>query len=591
MKKLFYVIPIASILLFSCAGTPKNSGNQTLESVSEQTDSQTAPNDEAYSERNENLSVLENTVEMAENNPAQENTIDADTEKESAAETDYIDETEPLSEMETPDEFEEKLNAADIDELQELDNQYAEEESSDSDAEEPALTEEPLVRDIALDIALEEDSKLPETDSDAPAENISSADTDDIPSEENSNKDENVSLPETDAQISPRTNETENETAALQNAQNVSDTNADESPENNNSADESANKIHPAPSRTMTAKKNQLIEVEYPGRGWIYQGNIDEKGNVDARQKNFVFGGRKLGAENQTFSIRARNPGKYLLHFYKNDALTGTYIDDYLEVNVENEEVPLTSRIKAPDYAKAVPPAVKITAENANADTENQSVIDKTEVPKTEEFSANQTNAQIENTPPVEQKISEITRASVQNTNAGPEKTIITEQENISQGRQIPETSDDGQRHYYINSGNTAENSTQNRTGQQNSSTDIEASDESSSSVMEIPQTEIISEEEKAAEELLTLAKKQYEAKEYEKALETLKQFFAQAVLKIDEGIFLQGNILESKSNVRNIKNAIDSYDLIVRDYPASSLWDRANKRSIYLKRFYINIR
>ncbi|MGP1474776.1 MAG: hypothetical protein ACTTJ1_05155 [Treponema sp.] len=581
MKKLFYVIPIASILLFSCAGTPKNSGNQTLESVSEQTDSQTAPNDEAYSERNDNLSVSENTVETAENNPAQENTIDADTEKESEAETDYIDETEPLSEMETPDELEEKLNAADIDELQELDNQYAEEESSDSDAEEP------LVRDIAL----EEDSKLPETDSDAPAENISSADTDDIPSEENSNKDENVSLPETDAQLSPRTNETENETAALQNAQNASDTNADESPENNNSADESANKIHPAPSRTMTAKKNQLIEAEYPGRGWIYQGNIDEEGNIDTKQKNFVFGGRKLGAENQTFSIRARNPGKYLLHFYKNDALTGTYIDDYLEVNVENEEVPLTSRIKAPDYAKAVPPAVKITSENTNADNENQPAIDKTEMPETEEIPAKQTNVQNQSIPPVEQKISEITRASVQNTNAGPEKTIITEQENISQGRQIPETSDDSQRHYYINSGNTAENSTQNRTGQQNSSTDIEASDESSSSVMEIPQTGIISEEEKAAEELLTLAKKQYEAKEYEKALETLKQFFAQAVLKIDEGLFLQGNILESKSNVRNIKNAIDSYDLIVRDYPASSLWDRANKRSIYLKRFYINIR
>lgn len=587
MKKLFYVIPIASILLFSCAGTPKNSGNQTLESVSEQTDSQTAPNDEAYYERNDNLSVSENTVETAENNPAQENTIDADTEKESAAETDYIDETEPLSEMETPDELEEKLNAADIDELQELDNQYAKEESSDSDAEEPALTEEPLVRDIAL----EEDSKLPETDSDAPAENISSANADDIPSEENSNKDENVSLPETDAQISPRTNETENETAALQNAQNASDTNADESPENNNPADESANKIHPAPSRAMTAKKNQLIEAEYPGRGWIYQGNIDEEGNVDARQKNFVFGGRKLGAENQTFSIRARNPGKYLLHFYKNDSLTGTYIDDYLEINVENEEVPLNSRIKAPDYAKAVPPAVKITSENTNADNENQPAIDKTEIPETEEISAKQTNVQNQSIPPVEQKISEITRASVQNTNAGPEKTIITEQENFSKGRQLPETSDDGQRHYYINSGNTTENSTQNRTGQQNSSTDIEASDEGSSSVMEIPQTEIISEEEKAAEELLTLAKKQYEAKEYEKALETLKQFFAQAVLKIDEGLFLQGNILESKSNVRNIKNAIDSYDLIVRDYPASSLWDRANKRSIYLKRFYINIR
>ena len=583
MKKLFYVIPIASILLFSCAGTPKNSGNQTVESESEQTDSQTTPNDEAYSERNDNLSVSENTVETAENTPAQENTIDADTENESAAETDYIDETEPLSEMETPDEFEEKLNAADIDELQELDNQYAEEEYSDSDAEEPALTEEPLVRDIALDIALEEDSKLPETDSEIPAENISSANTDGIPSEENSNKDENVSLPETDAQISLRTNETKNETADPENVLNESNENADESPENNNSADESAKKIHPTPSRTMTAKKNQLIEVEYPGRGWIYQGNIDEKGNVDARQKNFVFGGRKLGAENQTFSIRARNPGKYLLHFYKNDALTGTYIDDYLEVNVENEEVPLTSRIRAPDYAKAVPPAVKITAENANNTKDKaEAVPDTAESPKAESLSANETNTEAENTP-TEQKTQKLIRTALQNTTVEPKQTVISEPDNISQNRNL-ESSDGYGRSYYINSENSA------LTNEENS-TAAETPDDNSSSVTEIPQTGSVSEEEQAAEELLALAKNQYESKEYEKALETLRRFFAHAVLKIDEGLFLQGNILESKSNVRNIKNAIDSYDLIVRDYPASPLWDKANKRSIYLKRFYINIR
>ena len=63
------------------------------------------------------------------------------------------------------------------------------------------------------------------------------------------------------------------------------------------------------------------------------------------------------------------------------------------------------------------------------------------------------------------------------------------------------------------------------------------------------------------------------------------------AVSKIDEGLFLQGQILESKSDVQNIKGAIDSYELIVKSYPASAYWTQANKRTIFLKRFYINIR
>ena len=74
-------------------------------------------------------------------------------------------------------------------------------------------------------------------------------------------------------------------------------------------------------------------------------------------------------------------------------------------------------------------------------------------------------------------------------------------------------------------------------------------------------------------------------------ALKTLEIFFEKAVSKIDEGLFLQGQILESKSNVQNIKGAIDSYELIVKNYPSSPYWAQANKRTIFLRRFYINIR
>ena len=108
----------------------------------------------------------------------------------------------------------------------------------------------------------------------------------------------------------------------------------------------------PVPSRSMTVKRNQLIDVVYPGKGWIYQENIDEEGNSDVRNKNFIFGGRKLGGENQSFTLRSRVPGKFLLHFYKNDTLTGNYIDDYLEVIVTDEAADSSAgHITAPSYA------------------------------------------------------------------------------------------------------------------------------------------------------------------------------------------------------------------------------------------------
>ena len=86
-------------------------------------------------------------------------------------------------------------------------------------------------------------------------------------------------------------------------------------------------------------------------------------------------------------------------------------------------------------------------------------------------------------------------------------------------------------------------------------------------------------------------ARSLYDEKQYAQAFDTIKLFFDKAVEKMDEGLYLQGQILEAKSEVQNIKGAVDSYDLLVKNYPASRLWDAAKKRSIYLKRFYINIR
>ena len=83
-------------------------------------------------------------------------------------------------------------------------------------------------------------------------------------------------------------------------------------------------------------------------RGWVYLGEVNDS------QKIRYFG-RKVGSGDTTFSRRSREEGNTILHFYKNDALTGEYIDDYLEVDIKGKSND-SSRAKAPLYAEVVPP-------------------------------------------------------------------------------------------------------------------------------------------------------------------------------------------------------------------------------------------
>ena len=63
------------------------------------------------------------------------------------------------------------------------------------------------------------------------------------------------------------------------------------------------------------------------------------------------------------------------------------------------------------------------------------------------------------------------------------------------------------------------------------------------------------------------------------------------ATTNIDEGLLLKGKILEARSELQDIKGAIEVYNTLMKDYPASIHWDEANKRIIYLKRFYLEVR
>ena len=316
----------------------------------------------------------------------------------------------------------------------------------------------------------------------------------------------------------------------------------------------------PVPSRSMTIKRNQLIDVVYPGKGWIYQENIDEEGNSDVRNKNFIFGGRKLGGENQSFTLRSRVPGKFLLHFYKNDTLTGNYIDDYLEVIVTDEAADSSSgHIMAPSYAEVVPPKAKITAETVKAEK-------RAEQQKSEK---------------AEEEAKKAPAAST--SKKAPERSVSSEK-GVS-AVSVPEES----------GVKTVVQTSDSKPDEHSPSVNVPGVRTDSSSAKKTPEKngapELKNTSSLSADDLLKTARSLYDEKQYAQAFDAIKLFFDKAVEKMDEGLYLQGQILEAKSEVQNIKGAVDSYDLLVKNYPASRLWDAAKKRSIYLKRFYINIR
>ena len=316
----------------------------------------------------------------------------------------------------------------------------------------------------------------------------------------------------------------------------------------------------PVPSRSMTVKRNQLIDVVYPGKGWIYQENIDEEGNSDVRNKNFIFGGRKLGGENQSFTLRSRVPGKFLLHFYKNDTLTGNYIDDYLEVIVTDEAADSSSgHITAPSYAEVVPPKAKITAETVKA--EKRAEQQKSE--KAEEEAKKAPAASTSEKAPERSVSSEKGVAAVSVPEESGVKTVVQTSDS-KPDEHSPSVNVPGVR---------TDSSSAKKTPEKNGAPELK----NTSSL--------------SADDLLKTARSLYDEKQYAQAFDAIKLFFDKAVEKMDEGLYLQGQILEAKSEVQNIKGAVDSYDLLVKNYPASRLWDAAKKRSIYLKRFYINIR
>lgn len=309
------------------------------------------------------------------------------------------------------------------------------------------------------------------------------------------------------------------------------------------------------PSRDMKMQKNQFLEVSYPGSGWIYLGD-------DTGRESFSYMGRKIGSTETVFTLRSKLEGEALLHFYKNDALTGTVIDDYLKIIVQGKST-TNDRVKAPSYALVVPPKPERKAAVQTPLVENTKVSsashETVKTPETQKTNITQNQ---------EQKKPSIAQASAKdnlqdfNEESGS-KTVI---QNTQTKAEIEEDPD-----MFVGEAEVE---------------DLMNPSETKSSENLIPSNELNS-----SDQILELANKCFSEGKYKETLAHLDDFFEKATTRIDEGLFLKGRTLETPSEVRNIKEALDTYETIVNQYPQSIDWEKAKERVIYLKKFYFNIR
>ena len=445
----------------------------------------------------------------------EEATVSEETKEESLNEEPFLEEKvteEELPPLEIPEENqteEAKIEKIETEnELSPIENIFSEEEQQ----------EEPEIIDIK-----EEIPEIPEDYTNIIEESSKTT-------EENSNKNDEIKSDETTLGSQEENNDILEFPLQDENSEGFIQVESENSLDENQT-EEMQEKSEIIPSRSVSMKNYQYLDIVYPGNGWIYLGESDNS-------KNFIFYGRKLGGKDTSFTLRSKNLGRFILHCYKNDALIGNFIDDYLEVIVDDEKSSSNEHILCPMYKEIVPP-------------------------KYEKNQVKEENLQKE----------ELLQENQNTTEASPqEKTPTEKEEQDIQGKTVIQNASSLQ----------DENSLEKTVSPENS-----LKSENPQNPLETQKEEI---ESLPVELLLDKAQELYEQKNYEEAKKVLDKFMLSSVSKIDEALFLQGKILEAKSPVQNIKGAVDSYDLIVKRYPKSKFWTQANKRSIYLKRFYINI-
>ena len=359
---------------------------------------------------------------------------------------------------------------------------------------------------------------------------------------------ENLTLEEfTDELTSPNLtadNESQENEEQLDSQNEAAEENDSDQESDEEQTEEPEEEIVIVPSRSVTLKKGETLSVTYPGNGWIYMGSTSEYNNLASR-------GRKLGSTDTKYTLLAKEAGTQIHHFYKTDNLTGEYIDDYLEVTVLDKKGKSTTVVEAPDYKDTVPKKPEKPAKSS--ETKKKELEQKMEQQQEQEKSAEAVTQEAATKP----------TDSAEKTEPKPQKQT---QNSTNKQKAKPQPKQEEETIIVVDGDDSV--------------IEVETQEED-----DTPQEDIID-----IASLMEEAKNAIKSKKYGDAYSTLTKYLEYSTDSRDEALFLLGQILESESKFRNIKEAVNTYQSLCDNYPASEYWDRANKRIIYLKRFYINI-
>jgi len=312
------------------------------------------------------------------------------------------------------------------------------------------------------------------------------------------------------------------------------------------------------PSRSVTLKRGESLEVVYPGSGWIYMGSLSEYNNLASR-------GRKLGASDTKYTLLAKEAGTQIHHFYKVDNLTGEYIDDYLEVIVLDKKGSSKTKVTAPAYEAIIPPKAESPAKAKPAEEkEITTILDKNEDEQADfEENTEGKNTKLENAELDKEKVE-----TKERINQESQKQAVAEIETKPES-QASEGTDEVAEADEVNEADEI--------------IDVISIDDDFSTYTE--NTSLLDTID--TDSLLENAKNLYNEEKYQEANLLLAEFFEYSTYRIDEGLFLQGQIYEADSEIKDIKKSIENYEALIKNYPASEYWNDANKRIKYLKKFY----
>ena len=538
-----------SFILFSCASTPAPVQNQP----EEQTEIQTEDNTGTEGQNQE-----ESQPELSDGNDDPEET-EEDTTQAAVAESPVYEPIEDIQGYYESDPEPAYLEAAKTD---------PEEEEIDIPIEEPQvvqIVEEPK-EEVKAEIQETAKAEEPEV---AVAAIPEPSPAPLPPQEPVAAKEPVLTAPEKETNIAPEVMPVEEVVASgdLTSEENVP---AEEEKKQNEES-----KIVVVPSRSVEMKNSQYLDIVYPGTGWIYLGEEDGKNSMR-------YFGRKIGEKNTVFSLRSREEGSTILHFYKNDSLTGKFIDDYLQVDIKGMNK-TTEHAVAPSYAEVVPPKpenrTKAAKENAARSEEDEDdTMVKTVITPVASGSG-------EKMPAVSK-----TSGSSRSAPASSSKVTSRKKSDNSARKETP-ADNDGAKTLIQNTKSEKTTSSGEKPRTYPKSENSQSHDAEKQSENNVTGTSIENTENMGADEILDKAKESFKNKKYEETLAYLENFFTKATTKIDEGLWIQGQVFESNSSVRNIKSALDTYETIVRRYPQSINWAKANERITYLRKFYFNIR